>query len=155
MSTPRTVEDVFGAVPLFKRLTGRQRARLARRATTRRYQPGDVIIREGDTGMALYVILSGAAQVTRGSGGGRAIPLAELGPSGFFGEMGLIDDMVRSATITATAETECALLARWDFQRELADDPQIAVALLPVLLERIRDLEARLARAGVSEQPPA
>lgn len=152
MSTTRAMEDVFAAVPLFKRLSARQRARLARRATTRTYQPDDVIIREGDTGMAMYVILSGAARVTRGGDGGRAISLAEIGPADFFGEMGLIDDAVRSATITASAPTECALLARWDFQRELHADPNIAVALLPVLTERIRDLEHRLGRAGAAGQ---
>ncbi len=146
MNGSPTTGDVFAAVPLLKRLSARQRSRLARHATIRTYQTGDVIIREGDTGMALYVVLSGAACVTRESGAGHAIPLAEIGPAGFFGEMGLLDDSVRSATVTATATTECALLGRWDFDRELHEDPAIALALLPVLIERIRDLEGRLAR---------
>jgi CRP-like cAMP-binding protein len=62
----------------------------------------------------------------------------------FFGDMGLIDDMTRSATVVAVEPTECALLARWDFQRELRGDPEIALALIPVLNARIRELEARL-----------
>jgi CRP/FNR family transcriptional regulator, cyclic AMP receptor protein len=148
MSESRTVEEIFAAVPLLKRLSARQRSRLARHATIRTYQPGDIIIREGDTAMALYVILTGAAHVTREQHAGDALTLAEIGPADFFGEMGLLDDMVRSATITAAAATECALLGRWDFQHELRDDPAIALALLPVLTERIRDLEARLSRAG-------
>jgi len=82
----------------------------------------------------------------------RAVSLAEMGPADFFGEMGLLDDVVRSATITASAPTECALLGRWDFQRELRDDPAIALALLPVLTERIRDLEARLSRGSSPEK---
>ena len=148
MNAPLAIEEVFAAVPLFKRLSARQRARLARHATTRTYQPGDVIIREGDTGMTLYVILTGAARVTRRSDEGHTVSLNEMGPAGFFGEMGLLDDVVRSATITASAPMECALLGRWDFQRELHDDPAIALALLPILTERIRDLEARLSKAG-------
>jgi CRP/FNR family transcriptional regulator, cyclic AMP receptor protein len=148
MNAPLAIEEVFAAVPLFKRLSARQRARLARHATTRTYQPGDVIIREGDTGMALYVILTGAARVTRRSDEGHTVSLNEIGPADFFGEMGLLDDAVRSATITASAPMECALLGRWDFQRELRDDPAIALALLPILTERIRDLEARLSKAG-------
>jgi CRP/FNR family cyclic AMP-dependent transcriptional regulator len=148
MSASTAIEDVFAAVPLFKRLSARQRSRLARHATTRTYQAGDVIIREGDTGMTLYVILTGAARVTRRSAEGHTVSLHEMGPAGFFGEMGLLDDVVRSATITASAPVECALLGRWDFQRELRDDPAIALALLPILTERIRDLEARLSKAG-------
>ena len=150
-ATATTIEEVFAAVPLFKRLSARQRSRLARHATTRTYQPGDTIIREGDTGMALYVILSGAAHVTRESHAGGTVSLAEIGRADFFGEMGLLDDAVRSATIVATAPTECALLGRWDFQRELRDDPAIALALLPVLTGRIRDLEGRLAKIGMPE----
>lgn len=146
MSASPMIEEVFAAVPLFRRMSARQRSRLARFATTRRYQPGDIILREGDTGMALYVILTGAARITRESHAGDAVSLAEIGPTDFFGEMGLLDDVVRSATITASAPTECALLGRWDFQRELRDDPAIALALLPMLTERIRDLEARLSR---------
>ncbi|HEY8293607.1 MAG TPA: cyclic nucleotide-binding domain-containing protein, partial [Thermomicrobiales bacterium] len=78
----------------------------------------------------------------------QTVSLHEMGPADFFGEMGLLDDAVRSATIIASAPMECALLGRWDFQRELRDDPAIALALLPILTERIRDLEARLSKAG-------
>ncbi len=151
MSASSAIEEIFAAVPLLKRLSARQRSRLARHATTRTYQSGDIIIREGDTGMALYVILTGVARVTRASDAGHAVSLAEMGPADFFGEMGLLDDVVRSATITASAPTECALLGRWDFQRELRDDPAIALALLPLLTERIRDLEARLSRGSSPE----
>ena len=66
--------------------------------------------------------------------------------------MGLIEDMPRSATVVAVEPTECALLAKWDFQNELREDPDIALALLPVLTARIRKLDARLAAA---ERRPA
>jgi CRP-like cAMP-binding protein len=101
-------------------------------------------VREGDTSMSLYVVLSGRVRVERE--GGR-VQVAELGPGGAFGEMGLIEDMPRSATVVAVEPTECALLAKWDFQNELREDPDIALALLPVLTDRIRGLDARLAEA--------
>jgi len=69
-----------------------------------------------------------------------------VGRGGFFGEMGLIDDAPRAATVTAEEPTECALLAKWDFQTELRHDPDITLTLLPILTQRIRELEARLAR---------
>jgi CRP/FNR family transcriptional regulator, cyclic AMP receptor protein len=72
-----------------------------------------------------------------------------MGPGSFFGEMGLIDDMPRSATVVAIEPTVCALLAKWDFRNELRHDPDIALALLPILCERIRDLEKLRAAESV------
>lgn len=152
MSGSLTIEQIFAGVPLFSRLSARQRSRLAKRATTRAYHPGDVIVKQGDSGMALYIVLSGSARVERSpdeSDGGAAVEIAQLEPAGFFGEMGLIEDVPRSATVVAVGPTECALLSKWDFRKELRNDPDIAIALLPVLNGRIRALEARLAK----EQP--
>ena len=66
---------------------------------------------------------------------------------GAFGEMGLIEDLPRAATVVAEQPTTCALLAKWDFQNELRDDPEIALSLLPVLTGRIRELDSLLAQA--------
>jgi CRP-like cAMP-binding protein len=99
--------------------------------------------------MSFYVVLSGSVRVERREAGdGRAVART-LGPAGSFGEMGLIDDLPRSATVVAVEPTVCALLAKWDFANELREDPDIALALLPVLTGRIRELESRLERHGV------
>ena len=142
------VEDALARVALLSRLSERQRQRLASRVTTRSYRKGATIVRQGDTSMSFYVVLSGRVRVEQEAGGrcGRTT-LEELGPGGAFGEMGLIDDLPRAASVVAVEPTECALLARWDFQNELREDPDIALALLPVLNARIRDLDARLTRA--------
>ena len=66
--------------------------------------------------------------------------------------MGLIEDQPRAATVVARGADECALLAKWDFQNELRDDPEIALALLPVLNARIRELDALLAQAQAQER---
>jgi CRP/FNR family transcriptional regulator, cyclic AMP receptor protein len=136
----------LGSVPIFARLSDSQLFRLASRTTVRTFAPGTVIVREGDTSMSLYVILSGGVRVDRSRAEGGAVRVAELGVREAFGEMGLIDDAPRSATVTAEAETTCALLAKWDFQNEIREDPEIAVALLPVLAQRIRAVNERLAR---------
>jgi CRP/FNR family transcriptional regulator, cyclic AMP receptor protein len=142
------IEQTLGNVTLFSRLSQRQRSRLARFATTRDYAQGSTIVRQGDTSMSLYVILSGAVRVNRESeAGGRAVEVEQLGPGGAFGEMGLIEDQPRAATVVAEQPTRCALLAKWDFQNELRDDPEIALSLLPVLTGRIRELDSLLAQA--------
>ena len=73
-------------------------------------------------------------------------------PGGAFGEMGLIEDLPRAATVVAEQPTTCALLAKWDFQNELRDDPEIALSLLPVLTGRIRELDSLLAQAQTQPQ---
>ena len=155
MTTEAAIEKTFAAVPLLERLSQRQRTRLARRSTTRSYRRDAVIVREGDTAMAFYVVLSGRVRIEREGGPEAArnspIEIRELGPAGFFGEMGLIDDLPRSATVVAVEPVECALLAKWDFQIELREDPEIALALLPVLTQRIRDLEQRSKRPAKAD----
>ena len=101
--------------------------------------------------MSLYVVLSGPARIEHEARRQPDRSSTSSAPGGFFGEMGLIDDQPRAATVIAVEPTECALLARWDFQNELREDPDIALALLPVLNARIRELDARLARA----EPPS
>lgn len=147
------LEELFGRVPLLGHLSERQRTRLARLATRRSYRAGDVILRQGDSSISLYVVLSGAVRVERESEGGERAVVGQVGPAGFFGEMGLIDDAPRAATVTALEPTECALLSRWDFRDELRHDPDIALALIPVLNARIRELEDLLARESAKSRP--
>jgi CRP/FNR family transcriptional regulator, cyclic AMP receptor protein len=140
-----SIREVFASVPLLSRLTDRQRERLAGLATTRSYREGSRIVSQGDTSMALYVILSGRVRIERAAERGAPLEVDQAGRGGFFGEMGLIDDLPRSASVVALEPTECALLACWDFKTELREDPDIALALLPVLNQRIRDLQEQLA----------
>jgi len=140
----REVASVLGEVPMFRHLTSGQRIRLAGRMTTRRYQTGQVIVRQGDTSVSCYTVLRGRVRITREFDWGDRALIVDEGRAFFFGEMGLIDDMTRSATVVALEPTECALLSRWDLHRELRGDPEIALALIPVLNARIRELEARI-----------
>jgi CRP/FNR family transcriptional regulator, cyclic AMP receptor protein len=142
------VEAVLASIPMFRHLGARQRARLAQHFCRRSYPAGAVIVRQGDTSMSFYVVLSGKVRVGRHSSGDDGIEIVEEGPGGFFGEMGVIDDLPRAATVVALAPTECGLLAKWDFQRELSADPGIALSLISVLNTRIRTLEDRLTGTG-------
>jgi CRP-like cAMP-binding protein len=141
------LEAVLASIPMFRHLGVRQRARLAQHFCRRTYQPGAVIVRQGDTSMSFYVVLSGKVRVVRHSAGD-TVDIVEEGPGSFFGEMGVIDDLPRAATVMALTEAECGLLAKWDFQRELSADPGIALSLISVLNARIRTLEDRLTRTG-------
>ena len=144
------VEAVLTSISMFAHLGDRQRARLAQHFCRRAYPAGAVIVRQGDTSMSFYVVLSGRVRVVRHSAGDDGVDIVEEGPGSFFGEMGVIDDLPRAATVMALEPTECGLLAKWDFQRELSVDPGIALSLISVLNARIRTLEDRLTATGGS-----
>jgi CRP/FNR family transcriptional regulator, cyclic AMP receptor protein len=137
----QTIEQALAAAPLLCGLDPRRRRRLVSRATTHSYPPESVILRQGDTSMAVYVVLSGAARVERELPGGGRVAVGELGPGAMFGEMGVLDDAPRSATIVALERTRCALLAKWDFEEPLREDAGFAVAVARQLSERVRRLE--------------
>lgn len=134
-------------VSLFKRLNSDQLSRLAELATRRSYGASDVIVKQGDTSMSFYVILAGSVRIQREGEAGSQLNIVDLGPGGFFGEMGLIDDLPRAATVVALEPTTCALLVKWDFENELRRDPDIALALILELNSRIRQLESRLVKS--------
>lgn len=138
MDAEQTLRDV----PLFRGLEPKQLKSLARWVATRTYQPGQAIVEEGQTGLGLYCIQAGRVKVTQRSGSGER-DLSQLGSGDFFGEMALLDDKPRSATVTAVEPTTCVLLDKSQFLAELRTYPEIAVAILPVLVERLRDVESR------------
>ncbi len=95
--------------------------------------PGDVVIREGDVGDFFYVIVSGQLRVERG---GRV--LAHLGPGEFFGEMALLDDRRRSATVIAETGAELIAVNRDQYHRLLAEHPEMAATIMRVMALRLR-----------------
>jgi CRP/FNR family transcriptional regulator, cyclic AMP receptor protein len=140
------VAKALRTAELFQELRPEDLRRLANLATTRSYKPDSMIVKEEDTAIALYCILSGSVRVQRqGSSPDGPVTLAELGPGAVFGEMGLLDDFARSASVVAITATECALLTKWEFRRELKNHPTIGLALLRVLSQRVRALDARVA----------
>ena len=148
------IEQTLASVSLFSHLSQRQRARLARvRDDARTTSRARRSCARGTRACRSTSILSGSVRVNRESeGGGGAVEVEQLGPGGAFGEMGLIEDLPRAATVVAEQPTTCALLAKWDFQNELRDDPEIALSLLPVLTGRIRELDSLLAQQQAQAQ---
>jgi len=102
------LDAVLGANPLFRHLGDRRRRRLAQQFCRRRYRPGEVIVRQGDTSLSFYVVLSGRVGIMRHPA------VVEDGPT-FFGEVEALGDLPRTATVVALEPTECALLGKWDF----------------------------------------
>ena len=130
------LEAQLASVPLLAGLDDRVRRRLAQIGKRRTYAADEAIVKEGTTGTALYVILSGRVRVERG-----ASQVGELGAGDFFGELALIEEEPRSASVIAVDETECLLFPAWEFRALLEEQPQIAVAIMRALIERIHRQE--------------
>jgi CRP-like cAMP-binding protein len=111
--------------------------------TLSRYQAGEVIIRENDFGETAYIIGEGRVEVSKKLEG-RNVHLAYLGAGETFGEMSMIDEKPRSATITAVTETVVSEVQRDDFFNSFQTDPKVALTLLKVLFERLREADAMI-----------
>ncbi len=136
-----TIEDTLAHVELFAELPREDLERLAKVAVTREYKPGDVIVEEGEVGVAFYVVAEGHVEVVKDVGTSDENQIAKMGPGSFFGEMALFDNQVRSASVRALDDVKCLVITKWDFNAELTTTGgRIAVALLAVLARRIRAL---------------
>lgn len=135
-------EDTLARVRLFSSLDRKELQALARACQERKYAAGDVLIKQGDSGAGLFVITNGHVKVTRVVNPDK--PEEELhvvGPGEVLGEMALLDDLPRSANVTAVDDVTVLLLPIWEFRTTLRNHPEIAFKLLATLSHRIRRLE--------------
>lgn len=121
-------------VPIFQPLPPNELGAVARSLKERVYEPGAVIIKQGDPGVGFFLIAEGAVDVLHDGHRLRA-----LGPGEFFGELALMEERVRTATVTAKERTRCLQLVRWDFRALLKQHPDIAVKVMEVVVKRLRD----------------
>jgi CRP/FNR family transcriptional regulator, cyclic AMP receptor protein len=137
-------EDMLKNVPMFSELGKRDLERLGKLMVPRSVKAGETIIKENDQAAGFFVISSGKVEAVRGADTDGAQTLATFGPGDFFGEMALFEGFPRSATVKAVEDTECLAMTRWDFMAELKNHPEIAVGMLPILVRRLREADARL-----------
>ncbi len=123
-------------VPLFTSLQHRQLETLAKRFVERQYAAGQSMVTQGQGGEGFFVIVSGKAEAVRERSDAVKAVVNVFGPTDYFGEMALLDDGIRTASVVATEATQCLVLARWDFLAVLGDDAAMAVAILQELAKR-------------------
>jgi len=125
-------------VPLFQGLKEHQLERLAGRLVERSYTAGQDIVTQGKGGAGLFIILSGAAEAVRVRSDGTKTVVNTFGPTDFFGEMALLDDEPRTASVVATQDTQCLVLSQWELMGEMRRDADIAIAILQEVVRRFR-----------------
>ena len=134
----------FRKFPLFADLDDRELAAIAAVAKTRRYAKDDVVFHADESGDIFCLIREGQVKVTMISPEGKEIILSILEPGDFFGEMALLDDEPRSATVVATEPLELVTIWRSDFLQILAENFDITKKVLAEISQRLRQASNRI-----------
>jgi CRP/FNR family transcriptional regulator, cyclic AMP receptor protein len=132
------VAEMLKRVPLFAGVKDRDLGRLAKVLSERTFAEGEAITTEGQSGVGFFVIEDGNATVSL-----KGEIIRTLGPGDHVGEIALIDEGPRSATVTASTDVRCRGMAAWEFRSFVQEHPEVAWPLLQTLASRIRDTQAR------------
>jgi CRP-like cAMP-binding protein len=143
---PRSVEfptsqvaERLGHVSILESLSGRELKKLAEWVKIVAYAEGETMVKRGEGGIGLFLILDGGAEVRRG---GRS--LAHLGVGQFFGEMSLFDNLPRSADVIATKASKVAILSRYEFWGFAEGTPKVLRGVLEEMTRRLRETDQAL-----------
>jgi CRP-like cAMP-binding protein len=110
----------------------------------RSYKKGETLVNQGDPGLGLYIIIAGKVEIIKKTASGSELKVAIHGPGDFFGEMAVLDDAPRSASVIALEDTECLFLTAEDFKARLKSHPEIALEILPIVVNRFRETNKML-----------
>jgi len=135
---------VLKNVPLLASFPDEQLRVLTAVVNRRSVPRGTVVIAAGDPTDALYIVISGRLKVMMSDAEGKEVILSLLGAGEYFGEMGLIDDSPRSASVVATEPCELLAIARRDFKRCMAENFEMATTVMRGLVRRLRDADRKI-----------
>jgi hypothetical protein len=143
---PNLVERVqsIRSIPIFGNFRVQELIAIAIKTIAKRLAKGEIAVREGDPGDALYLVLHGELAVIKGMGTGQEIILGRIGKDGFFGEMALIDSEPRSATVMAESATVLLVFGAEDFIKLIKEYPIMPLNISKLFAQRIRLLQKRL-----------
>jgi CRP/FNR family transcriptional regulator, cyclic AMP receptor protein len=135
MSAPT---ELVQGIPLFADLDKKELQGVATSMKERTFRAGQTIAAEGQSGIGFFVIAEGTAKVTQGNQ-----ERATLGPGDYFGEIALLDDGLRTASVTADSELKAYGLTSWEFRPIVESNAPIAWKLLKTMAARLREAEGR------------
>jgi CRP-like cAMP-binding protein len=132
-SSQAQLEKTLEVVPLFRNASRKERALVARLADVTQYVAGATLTREGDKGESMYVLLQGAASISRDGH-----KVVDVGPGAVIGELALLTDEPRNATVKITDLSEIARIGRKEFAKLVDSSPTFTRKLLISLANRLR-----------------
>ena len=131
-------------VELFSGLSRQYLSILGESCHEKTFKEGETLMEQGQRGLGLIVIVSGSVRVVKKIASGEELEVGTSGPGEFIGEIAVLDDSPRSASVIATEDTECLVLASWTFNAAMKNHPEIALEVLPVVVRRYRETNDKL-----------
>lgn len=131
-------------VPLFMNISNKQINDIYKNIIERKYPKGSYLFFENEEGNTLYIVVSGLIKIYKSDISGRIKTLAYLKEGDFFGEMAMLDEEKRSASACVLEDSLVLILNRSDFQREILNNPEIALRLMKALSERLRNADKQI-----------
>ena len=131
-------------VPLLSSLSEAQIDLLAAGSVRRNYPRGRTIVAEGEPSQSLYILLSGRAKVQRSDSEGKEVILAILGAGEFFGEMSLIDDAPRSASVITIEASDFMAINKDSFKSMMMQSTEVCLAVMKGLVKRLREADKKI-----------
>ena len=136
----KEITRTLAHVPLLHSLNSRQLEKLAHFVVPREYLAGTSIVSQGDNGIGLFILVDGQAAAIRTQTDGGRVMVNTFSPGDFFGEMALLDEGARTASVVAITPVRCLALARWDFMTLLKTDNQMTLDILAEMSRRFRTM---------------
>jgi len=147
--------EILGRVEIFSRCKRGDLKTMARSCQEVTFQAGETLCRQGERGVAMFVIVAGKVRIVEDMPDGGSILLGHLGPDAVVGEMAVVDGEERMATVIAEETTSCLTLTSWDLKAAIRERPAIALDMLLTVVRRFRDTTADLRRMERASKPPA
>ena len=143
-ATTSVSTTVLKSVPLFAGLPEEQLRTLVSVVMHRSVPRLSIIIAEGDPIDSLYIVINGRLKVMMGEADGKEVILSIIGPGEFFGEMGLIDDSPRSASVVAIEHCELLTVSKRDFRKFIAENAEVSMTVMRGLVRRLREADRKI-----------
>jgi serine/threonine protein phosphatase PrpC len=137
--------DAICRLPLFQHLSYREQVAVLALAQSRSYEAGSTIVHQGKEGHEMFIVVNGQLVVERDG-----VKIAELGPGGHFGEMSLVDDAPRSATVKAQSRTDVLTIGQAEIHGLMRADPVLGVKVLWTFVQ-VLSARLRMTSAGLTE----
>ena len=132
--------EMLKNVPIFDNLSDEELEAIKQCAVTRNFPKSSVIINEGDTSDSLYIIAKGRVTIYLSDENGKEVILNSQGEGDYFGELALVDDDKRSASVVTAEKSTFLVISKSDFKKVLAAHPELAFNLIRGLTHRVRHL---------------
>lgn len=136
--------EQIAQISLFAMMKKRDHKRIVKGAERLQFQAGETIIREGEKDGCVYIVLSGQVEIVIGLGTEHEKVLRVNGPNTYFGEMAILDNYVRTASVRCQTRTEVLALTQWNIREEIQRHPTIGIEIIQTLSRRLTETYAQI-----------